>query len=926
MGKKKKKKKDKKKGQQQLQNLTTDQLILRGKQSLDAKKPRDAISFFKLAIKKQGVSDDINTFLFRAYLLRESQLRKKNLTVEADMVKKQAQEYMPWVDQLSEADMFAYISTCSNKEAIDIYAGYLSANKRSARAEQFLANRLFKSERWELSDKLDESLPLRRDIAPVRKAIPLMDAAKWEEALDVLASISRTSPFAPVRMFCRAMVSFYNEDDADMSRALSMIPDDFPLSTVVENLKNTVGNGNKTSKAEPRLQCLWDGPVNIETDIKDLLYDLEHRRFRQAESSLSDLAEAVYPQEPTAVLSFMLESIWNMVLQYKIEEYDFHKMVSDLLPPSQAELLLTKTRFLDFKTPFTTAGQYLSLLENEFPDARRRKIAHAFILLYIVEAIRKSKFNTAKDKRGVQKYKKLLGIKSKTKDAETMLMDMTTEGIRLDPKNRKGYELLVTLSRASRPAKNAVEASLTDMLSHFADDPWPCLELASVFYEKNAFRKAENILKEAMIRAPHDSRVIDRHAIALLISAEKNIQRKKFHLVERDIGKAEELMSKKVAPFIIEKRIIFQIASNQPLEPGPLSEKKGKQVPKEKGAQLSLFKDRKALNRIVENELARLSLFEQLRILAVLIGDIKRRTLDEKKSVLKEIEKIFDKASKKIKELPSSEIIRLLTPLNKEYSSLFPSLEIAPIFLKKHKDILKNVEDSEIFSLYDLIFEKTWFGLIQKDIKQRIRKAKKKDRLLLDFYLVTIQHIKGEKLDPDLFFDIIDEAPPGPMRDELRTASRRLSKHASGVLKKALEMFEFDILDELPFFDNPFHDPFDDFFDDDDVLPERSLERELDNLLDQLDLIESDFDLSDEEAIPDEITNDLLNGCESFVDSLELRGAPDFVIMGLREILRSDPKVRRDFDMMTKIIMQTGGASRLSREARVLLLGKRKRK
>ncbi len=934
MGKKKKKKKKPQKGlQTQLHNLTYAQLIGRGKQSLDAGKPRDAISIFKFAGKKHGQSDEISTFLFRSYLVREAQLREKNLIAEADAVKKQVQEYMPWVDQLTEDDMIAYISTCSSKEAVNIYAGYLSANDISARAEQFLANRFFKSGSWELLDKLDESIPIRRDAEPMQKAIPLMNTGRWDDACDALLPIARSSPFAPVRIFCRAMASFYNENDKDMAKALSMIPDDFPLIGVVRNLEKTVGNGNAKSRNPeiPKLQCLWDGPVNIEADIRDLLYDLEHKRLHQAENSISGLADAIYPEDPVAVRTFMLETIWNMTHNYKIEEYEYRNMAADILPPVQAELLLTKIRFLRFQTPFTTAGQYISLLKNEFPGPETRKIAHAFILLNTVETINRTRYSTAKDKRGIQKYKKVLGIKSET--PEMIPVDMVTEAIRLDPLNRAGYEILVDLPRASRTAKNKVEASLTAMHRHFSDDPWPCLELASVFYEKNAFRKAENILEDAMKRAPHDNRVIDRHALALLISAEKNIHRRKFHLVVRDIEKAEKLESRKIAPFIIEKRIICQMANDTPT-PAPelLSGKKsgGRTLSGEQNesGQLSLFKTRKDLKAIIGDELAPLALFDQLSILAILIMDIHRRTIDRKKQAVKEVEKLFEKGLKRIKELSSSELVRLLMPLNKDFTSLLPSRKIAPIFFRKQKDILKGVDDSEIIPLYDLIFEPDSFKLIEKDIRRRMKKAAEKDSLLMEFYLVTILHLKREIREPDLFYDIIEDAS-GPLTEELRAASRRLSKHASGTLKKALETFDFDILDEMDFFGGFPGDIFDDddLFDDDmeDIFPGEKAEAGIQKLIEQLRALESDPDMADPSTDQSEFIDELVGGFESFVESLSLRNAPNYVINELREILRSDPRMRRDFDMMAEVIDHAGRADQLSREARIILFGNRRK-
>jgi len=908
MAKKKKKKKLQKEVQKQVQNLTEKELIEKGREFLEAGKPRDAIGFLKLAAKKQGQTDDsVATLLFRAYLMREEQLREKLMTVEAEMVKKQAQEYMPKIESLSETDMLAYLSACSDQEALDVYAGYLCADKRSVPAEQFLANRLFKSNYWEFPDRLDENFPLRRDAEPMKKAIPLMNEGKWEDALDVLAPICRTSPFSAVRMFCRAMVSFYKEDDQDMLRALAMIPADFPLISVVKSLRAAAEKGKPGTAAPRHIPCLWEGPVNAEEDIRELLNNLEHQRLRQAKGMISDLSEAIYPAEPMAARTFILEILWNMTIQYKTEEYEFYKIVSDLLPGPLAELVLTKTRLLDFQTPFTTAGQYISILEKEFPDPETRKTAQAFILSYLVHKIQKNRMNTFRDRRGIHKYKDILGI-STPNDRETVLIDMIAESIRLDPYSRSSYEIAVELPRMSKISKNKMETILTEMAERFSDDPWPCLELASVFYEKNAFRKAENILEEAMKRAPHDSRVMERHALSLLISAEKNIKREKFHIVERDVAKAEKLGNKKLVPFIAEKRILCEIVSNR---------NRLKFGDSKNDSQLPLFVNGKDLRTIIADELDPLSVFDRLKTLALFITDIRRRNPEQKKEISEIAEKVFDKALKNISDLPSSDLVRLLMPLEKDYALLMPSRDMAPLFLKKQKDMLKQFDDSDIITVFDLIFEPEWFGLIKKEIKRRVKKANKKEQILLNFYQAVLLHISGEEQGNGLFEDIIGQAA-GPLREEVRAASRRLSKHASGTLKEALEMFDFDILDDVS------DDDYDDNYDNDDFFPDSKMEG-LQKLIQRLKALETDPDKADMEKLQKNFIEEIVPGFESFVDGMGLRGMPDFMINALREIIRSDPSARLDFDMLAELIEQSGGKERLSREARLILYGKKKR-
>lgn len=899
MGKKNKnKKKTRRQKEVQLQahDLTSDQLLEKGSLELEAGKARDAIATLKFAVKKHGTSDAAKTLLFRAYLMRESQLRQKSMSVEAEALKKQAEEYMPEIGRLSEQDLTAYLSACSAKEAFNIYEKYTAANKRSPAAEQFLANRLFKSghliNAGEFTEKLDPSLPLCRDAGPVQKAMPLMNKGKWEEALELLGGISRQSPFAPVRLFCRAMVCFYKEDDALMLKALSMIPEDFPLIDLVKELKeaaNAESGESAPAVPSPRFQSLWEGAVNMRAEVRELLRLLEKGQLRQAAQSIVAIADAAYPRDPVAARVLILEILWNMVVQDKIGDIDFHKLVLSLIEGKRAETLLAKTRLTRSREPLYDLGRYISFLEKEFPEPEAAKIAHSTVLSYTAHLLNTVGVRSAKEDRGFKTYKKLLGIRSEA--PEMILIDMIKESVRLDPLNRAAYQVLTEFPRFSRAAKNGVEAVLTDMLAHFPDDPFPCLELASLYDEKNAFRKAEHILAEAMKRAPHDSRVIDRNIIALLVSAEQNIRREKFHLVAKDIEKAEQMKSRKLAPFIAEKRILCRLIADFHSGAGTADTSPEKTVAAEMDA---------------------LPLFEQLRILSVLATDIKEHHIAlQCPAMLAYTEKLFEQKLKTSASLlSSSERVRLLMPLEKDFAPLFPFRQLAPVFLKKQKNILKGIADAEIFPVFDIIFKPAWFDVIKKEIKRRIKTANPKDRLLLEFYLVTVQHITGHADDAGLFKNIIEQAS-GTLREELRTSSRRLSEYAEGALKKALEMFDFDILDDRDFWDDN---------DMEDFLPEEEAELGLQEMLERVRKLEG------RGGVPEaEFLNELIAGFETFVDSFEVRGEPDFIVFELREMLRSAaPKACQDFDELAEIVDRNGLKKQLSREARLILFGKKR--
>lgn len=83
---------------------------------------------------------------------------------------------------------------------------------------------------------------------------------------------------------------------------------------------------------------------------------------------------------------------------------------------------------------------------------------------------------------------------------------MAVKALTLDPDDRDGYLLLGKLPRRSKEDRKKVEGAFLGMMAVFPEDPFLCLELASVYYESQAFRKAENERTQITLmdpRAPH---------------------------------------------------------------------------------------------------------------------------------------------------------------------------------------------------------------------------------------------------------------------------------------------------------------------------------------------------------------------------------------------------------------------------------------
>lgn len=919
-----KKKKRKEKGTyKQFENLSVDQTLHMIEESLSSENPRDALYALKFAMKKFGESERIRSLFFRAYLLREKQLREKNLHVEANQVRDLANKFMPDFNRVPEEVLRDYVSTAPEKKAVDAYSRYLESNPRSPKIEQSLAYRMFMGGDWTALEKLEKSNPLRQDAEPVKKAVCLMNQAEWEQALDALNSISRTSPYASIRIFCRAMASFFRDDDKTAARALNMIPDEFPLSGITRRLKRILHEGASEDEKRAAMEAvgfLWDGPINLQKDVQDLIECIDKKRFKQAVERVQAVASAFDPSEPLRVTTFITECLWRFTTTGRLDDYDFQKMVQALLPKKITEPMLIKIRLIGSIKPFASAGLYITELDKEFPDPAERKIAHALILLQtaIFLFARDGHMQFRVERPIIEKYRNHLGIRSDT--YEGALLDMVLFSIRIDPGNRKAYEFLADLPRNSREDKKKVESGFGVMQKEFPDDPFPCLELASLFYESNAFRKAENILEEAMKRAPHDARVLNRHVLSLLISSEINIRRGKYHLAERDLDRAASFENKKLKPFVLEKRLLLELdTSAKELEPDHPGMKK----------QMSLFGERRTPASLITETLAEYSPYDRLKVLSLLLLDIHGKKLPQRTAVLKSLDTIICKELKAAtKTLGSSQVFELLTRLEKEYDPLYERLDPAPLLIKRSKVLLKVLATDDALRLYERILVPSLYTAIVKDLRSRAKKASGKDRRLLDFFRVTIDHLSGKKEDSELFYKVIDQVEEGPTLEALRALSRRLARHATGILRTALEEFDFEILDEPFGFPGP---PFD--IDPDDLFPR------LKNLLG-----DAEDDRPDEERLfealealskiglteNDEFREELkwvVEEAEDWVDSLEIRGYPNHLIKQVRNMLfKTDPEVKRELNMIGRVLEQVGKQLELSREGQVLLYGNARKK
>lgn len=931
--KKKKKKKTSISAQNQLQNLSFKELLERGERFINIGRPRDAVSVLRFAMKKHGQTDEVTRPLFRAYMVRASQLREKGMHAEAQAVHKTAQDFLPSMEELSPDDMLAYMLLGADREAFDLYASYVRVNGPLEAAERQLADRLVQNGCWDEIKRVKDDRPLKRHAQVAEAAVAEMKAGQWEMALEKFKSVPRTSPFAPLRLFCRAMVAFYAEDDSGALSALERLPEDFFLIPAANDIRAALDRNSALSEADylaalERLDCLWDAPVRLASDMKMAIRHLDKGRFPDARKSLQAIAETLTPSSPEMGLFSIIQTLWRMVVEDRLSSPDYRRLAKQLLPQDKADLLLSKAAFMDDADhPFTNAGHYLERIQQEFPDPVEQDMARSAVLERLARlcAVPGNRFlkMVQKDAEGLRQRKKTLGLRlSNPDDPEMIPIELALESARIDPGNRSAYEILADLPRTGRAAKTSVEKGLLAMTQHFPGDPYPDLELARLYYERSAFRKAEKVLQDALEKAPHDPRVVEKNALACLIAAEKNLNRNKLHLVERDSARAGEFDAKKLVPYILEKQILLRLY---------------------KGDDLDEF---------LEDSLSALSATERIKTLAVLLMD-----LDQRKALLtdakerRKLELALNNQLAGFKNLTSEDIFRILTPLDRSLLQIYSTTRIAPVLLSKKPELLKGLTDADALELYDKILSPETWNILVKDIKKRIPKARENHRMLLSFFQETLRQIEKKKFRSKEFVKLQNEASP-PQKESIRGLSRRLAPHAPEPLKRALEMFQFEILDLPPFpfggggieslielleggdlFDEDFledddEDDYydeDDYDDDDDYAPAFLDPGEIGHLEDLVRELEGIRKLGlPVDSMPKDMIQGMIDEVEEMVDDMGMRNLPDAMILSMKEIMDAEGQFQKGIKLMGRFMELTGGKPRLSREARALLYGKKK--
>lgn len=783
MAKSSKKKKGKSKKQrdaekQKILEMGPEKLIKKGRDLLEKENAREAVSFFKQAEKNGAREDIVRPALSEAYLVRFEQLIKKGMHAEASSVMENCLDVLPDIWDLPLDTAGKIIKNAPLETSVSLYQKLNHKEKTDPETDRLLANRVVLNRKLELFDSFSESAPLARDRALVEKALSRMSTGDWEGAAASLSPVGRKSPYSDIKLFAKLMKAFVEKDDAGAVRACSMLSKDFPLQAVPEAVKSYVENGEAPL------------PANCRETGKVLFGAAAWKDTRAAE-----LTQAVSSKAPQRIIKAVKPLVpvlapggWNWeAAERDLMQLAEHGVLGDDGDPEPALTLMEESKYglgpqgwTAYKVLCIKGGflnrflfDYLDWLHLEFPDPFHQKLAQAEILLKIAAKLADmpglidSEFEILDDIMEYFETEQAFDLDEyMPRDAANLAIAQIAEKvISLDTENREAYNRLLDLPLDIPAVRKKIEPQVSKMVRSFPDDPVPCLRLAEMYYWKNAFRKAEDVLKTAWERAPHDIRVKSRYALSFLVAGTRNLARKKLNLVAEDFEKAGRFGVESLDVYVAEKKMMLDLV------------------------QTGLF-SRKTFDGLTRG----FGVEGRLRSLLLLQMEMNDPIWDGL-FTLRGMQSLFNELAKEMKTLSSEAIRRVLQMIPKTYQLLYKDVFPASGLVDEKPRVLSLPSNEDLAGLVIDFTEGGYADKMLYELEKRRKKWKKDFPKELEFCHVSLKHIHYTNyLNPEEFLDLINSVDEKE-EEKFRFISRKLAPYVrEGHLREAFELYDFSIL------------------------------------------------------------------------------------------------------------------------------------
>ena len=913
----------------QSRNVSAADLLNQVRQLLARGDGRGALDRLRQVPQGGGGPKELPLLRFCAGIERARQLTRSGLEREAASMLAQAARHRASVsvEAAGDEDLILYIRCLDGADALAVYADFLASRPASPRVERVLADLLVIRRCWRGLDALDAGNPLRRDAEPVIRSLDAMDAGDWGRAVTLLQGVSRRSPFAPWRVFCKAMTCFGAGDDQGLRRCLELLPADFALAHTVAEWKRLCAGEGEGGPVRVR-QALGTAGSAVEAlgdELREALLR-GNERPRVLERLITDLADALCPEAPLQARIDLLQIAGLATLRSRLRIQTVQALVRRLVPAERVAGVSARTGLLlqqassEHWDP-APAAAFLDRLEVELPRAEDHALARGRVL----EALARIGHRAVEpDFLPPRMVKALSGLLGGLPDPPDMLsgrvfVELMAASLDADPRNREGYRFLLDLLRGRRDVKPLIRSILERMAASFPDDPEPWLELATLHYSGNAYRRAEQALAEAKQRAPHDERILDLQAIGFLKSADQSRKGGRFELAARDLRHAADLDRAQLRPVLHVKRILLDLVSGGRADHGADHRDRNVEV-------------------VIASHLERLAPADALRTIALLLHDLRenRRIRNVPPEMESTVTAMLARRASVIDALDSGEIVELLAPLPFDLHILYRDLHVAPVLAAWWTGLLRRLEGDRVPAVFDILMDCDGRVAVRAEIARRLRIAGKtrRDPLLL-LYLAMIRHLEGQDFGARRFVEAVEAAAPSDL-ERLRAAAASLARHARGILREALRKFDFTLLDlPPPLFDDGVpsgvSDLLERLFDSSEPDPELepepdepSLDEFMDALRDGLsDAMPGDRrqgSLFDSEAAGE------LDAFENLLDRHAMRGMPAFLLQECADVARAEPEIRQNLDRMARGCEAAGLRPGLSREAKIFLFPRRRGK
>ncbi len=759
----------------QQRDIDPQRALAEARRSLDDGDPRKALELLRRVSRQHGAPAVPPLWLFCACVERARQLHRKGSAKEAAALRSRAAKHRAAIDveTLAEQDLVRYLRCLEAGDAVAVYAEHLAVGPSLPAAERAVADRLVIDRGWDGIEHLAAEHPLRRDADPVRRSLEAMDAGDWEGAARLLAGVARRSPFAPWRLFCKAMGCFAAGDEQGLRRTVDLLPDDFALrGTVAELRRSATGGGPGGPDAVRR--ALGTGHAPVAASAASLVQAIHADSPHEIERHLVSLADAAYPEDPVRARIDLLMITATATIQGPLAVGSFARMVGVVVPRdrvyivmAQAGLLMQALEAGDVWDP-SVAEDYLEELPVAFPRLADQAMARSCVLESLARAgVSSGIAPHLLDPEAVESLTVLLG--TRPEDPATMLVDLLMASLAADPESPSAYRLLLDLlRRPSLGSTGRVRGILEELAQSHPDDPEPWLDMVTLDYARNAYRRAETALAEARRRAPYDERILDLQATGFLKSAAQSCKRGRFALAERDLEQAASLRRRKLEPILRVKRLVLDVVRagrNAAAAAAP--------------------------------HLRELPPGERLRTLAVAIHDLDENInlSNPDFTMASALRQILARGARAIRKLEPDDALGLIADLPSDYRVLYGHLRIAPVLAEWWGAVMARLDGDRLLACFDTLLACGGRAAVRAELDRRLRGRRARGRdSLLRFYQAVIRYQEGEDHDSKRFADVLKRADPGELQ-RMRAAASRLAPVADGPLRLALQRFDFDVLD-----------------------------------------------------------------------------------------------------------------------------------